>query len=182
MLDPNIFFNFRLYIVPGGTIENINKKNIGYLKSGLSVRTIKFYFVYYYYTGPKFFPTNDPRHNWIPISSFNAYSKHYGTNRIQYPIRLSYALTIHKSQGQTIEKAVIDLGKKEMSLGLTFVALSRLKNYKDFLIKPFTLPSRPFFSVNSMQILCILIVCTYMKLVPFSTFLHICKEYALAYM
>ena len=139
MLDPNIFFNFRLYIVPGGTIENINKKNIGYLKSGLSVRTIKFYFVYYYYTGPKFFPTNDPRHNWIPISSFNAYSKHYGTNRIQYPIRLSYALTIHKSQGQTIEKAVIDLGKKEMSLGLTFVALSRLKNYKDFLIKPFTL-------------------------------------------
>ena len=47
-------------------------------------------------------------------------------------------MTVHKSQGQTIDKAVIDLGKSETSLGLTFVALSRLKNFNDFLILPFS--------------------------------------------
>ena len=54
-------------------------------------------------------------------------------------MRLYYALTIHKSHGQTINKAVIDLGKKEMTLCLTFIALTRLKKFKDFIIKPFTM-------------------------------------------
>jgi ATP-dependent exoDNAse (exonuclease V) alpha subunit len=48
-------------------------------------------------------------------------------------------LTIHKSQGQTISKTVIKLGDKEQSLGLTFVALSRVKKFTDFLIEPFSL-------------------------------------------
>ena len=48
-------------------------------------------------------------------------------------------MTIHKSQGQTLDKVVIDLGKNGRSLGLAFVALSRVKNYKDFLIQPFPL-------------------------------------------
>ena len=39
---------------------------------------------------------------------------------------IAYASTIHKSQGQTLDKEVIDLGKSEKSLGLTFVALSRV--------------------------------------------------------
>ena len=38
----------------------------------------------------------------------------------------------YKSQGQTLNQAVIDLGSKE-----TYVALSRLRHIKDFLIKPF---------------------------------------------
>ena len=54
-------------------------------------------------------------------------------------MRLAYALTIHKSQGQTLDKVVIDLGKNERSLGLAFVALSRVKHYSDFLIQPFPL-------------------------------------------
>ena len=36
-------------------------------------------------------------------------------------------------------KIVIDLGKDQKSLGVTFVALSRVKNYKDFIIAPFSL-------------------------------------------
>ncbi len=54
-------------------------------------------------------------------------------------MRLGYALSIHKNQGQTLSQAVIDLEKNETSLGLTFVALSRLKNYKDLLLYPFPL-------------------------------------------
>ena len=92
------------------------------------------------YVGPRFFnELNDPRINWIPINPLNAYSKYYNTNRIQLPLRLAYALTIHKSQGLTLIKAVIELGVSEKSLGLMYVTLSRLKCFHDFLIQPFTL-------------------------------------------
>ena len=60
-------------------------------------------------------------------------------SRTQFPIRLAYALTIHKGQGQTLKKIIVELGKKEATLGVTFVALSRVKNVNDFLIHPFTL-------------------------------------------
>lgn len=44
----------------------------------------------------------------------------------QFPLRLAWAVTIHKSQGQTFERAVIDLGQRAFSPGQTYVALSRL--------------------------------------------------------
>ena len=50
--------------------------------------------------------------------------------RSQYPIGLAYTLTIHKNQGQN---------ENERSLGLAFVALSRVKNYTDFITQPFPL-------------------------------------------
>ena len=92
-----------------------------------------------HYSGPKFFPVGHTKENWIPINPMSVYAKIIGCNRIQYPLRLAYALTIHKSQGQTIEKVVIELGKSVKSLGLTFVAFSRVKHFKDFLVCPFTL-------------------------------------------
>ena len=57
----------------------------------------------------------------------------------QFPIRLAYALTIHKGQGQTLKKIIVELGKKEATLGLNLVALSMVKNVNDFLIHPFPL-------------------------------------------
>ena len=45
----------------------------------------------------------------------------------QFPLRLAWAVTIHKSQGQTYDRARIDLGARAFAPGQTYVALSRLR-------------------------------------------------------
>ena len=48
------------------------------------------------YIGPKFFPENYSKRNWIPINPLNIFSKTLKMSRTNYPIRLAYSLTIHK--------------------------------------------------------------------------------------
>lgn len=43
----------------------------------------------------------------------------------QYPLRLAFAITIHKSQGKTFEKVIIDIGRGTFAHGQMYVALSR---------------------------------------------------------
>ena len=57
-------------------------------------------------------------------------------SRLQIPLKLAWAVTIHKSQGLTLDKAVIDIGKKEFSTGLTFVACSRVRQLTNLLFVP----------------------------------------------
>ena len=57
-------------------------------------------------------------------------------SRLQIPLKLAWAVTIHKSQGLTLDKAVIDIGKKEFSTGLKFVASSRVRQLTDLLFVP----------------------------------------------
>ena len=57
-------------------------------------------------------------------------------SRLQLPLKLAWAVTIHKSQGLTLDKVVIDIGSKEFSTGLTFVACSRVRQLRDILFHP----------------------------------------------
>jgi ATP-dependent exoDNAse (exonuclease V) alpha subunit len=46
----------------------------------------------------------------------------------QLPMRLAWAITVHKSQGQTYNAAMIDMGNRAFAHGQTYVALSRCKS------------------------------------------------------
>ncbi len=53
----------------------------------------------------------------------------------QFPVKLAYAITIHKSQSKTFDKIFIDLGNGAFSSGQTYVALSRCKTLQGIGLK-----------------------------------------------
>lgn len=53
----------------------------------------------------------------------------------QFPLMLAWAVTIHKSQGKTLERVIIDLGRGAFAAGQLYVALSRCKSLSGIALK-----------------------------------------------
>ena len=106
-----------------GTIESICYRSGGPPNLPLAV-TIKFD----HYTGPTL------HDGTVPITPLRRTWSNSGVqcSRLQLPLKLAWAVTIHKSQGLTLHKVVIDVGKKEFC-GLTYVACSRVRQLTDLL-------------------------------------------------
>ena len=94
------------------------------------------------YKGDSFFPDDESRRGWVPIHPMTAkehtnsttapegYEEH---TRTMLPLRLAWAWTIWKAQGQTILGNVICfLGPTEKEHGLTYTAFSRVKALCNF--------------------------------------------------
>ncbi|MBF0619202.1 MAG: AAA family ATPase [Candidatus Omnitrophica bacterium] len=53
----------------------------------------------------------------------------------QYPLRLAWAVTIHKAQGKTFDRVIIDTGRGAFASGQIYVALSRCTSLEGIVLK-----------------------------------------------
>jgi len=86
-----------------------------------------------HYKGPTIAGTN-----CVPIVpkqfTWTGMKSHKPLSRTQLPLQLAWAVTIHKAQGLTIPKCILNLGSADFQAGLTYVGFSRVRALTDIFI------------------------------------------------
>jgi len=87
------------------------------------------------YTGPSFMGMK----KCVPITPVTRHWYEGGKlcTREMLPLNLGYGITIHKSQGMSMDKVIIDIGNREFACGLTYTAISRCRKIEDLAFYPF---------------------------------------------
>jgi ATP-dependent DNA helicase PIF1 len=78
------------------------------------------------YTGPAFPDCGEGIIPIFPVTRQFEY-KSVSCSRTQFPLRLAYAITVHKSQWMSLDVAIMNLRKKQHCLGLAYVTVSRVR-------------------------------------------------------
>ena len=88
------------------------------------------------YIGPSFCENMPNCVPILPVTSHVNATNGVNLERQQLPLKLTWSITIHKSQELTLKKSWVDLGPSEKVAGLAYVALSSVRKLTDVVIEP----------------------------------------------
>ncbi|MBI4237592.1 MAG: AAA family ATPase [Deltaproteobacteria bacterium] len=79
------------------------------------------------YTWKMYRYTVDPKHHTLDTEAVGSFT--------QLPLRLAWAVTIHKSQGKTFDHVIVDLGRGAFATGQLYVGLSRCRTFEGLVLR-----------------------------------------------
>ena len=120
-----------------GALGTVRKLNYNRAKTNVNSIIIKF----------------DNLNNEVQIERITAdfeYQKKVYASRTQFPLSLAWALTIHKTQGLSLDAVMIDLGPDIFEGGMAYVALSRARKLKNIFLIEF-IPEQLYCNFNAIH-------------------------------